>query len=80
MIEQIILETIYTHVKDKEMTRTSQEGLTKGKSLAWWMRGEQCMFLISTLNKAFDTVSHNVLIDKLSKFRIGKWTVKRTEN
>lgn len=28
------------------------------------------------INKAFDTVFHNILIDKLIKHRLNKWTVR----
>ena len=31
-------------------------------------------------SKAFDTVSHNILIDKLTKYKLDKWTVRWTEN
>jgi len=30
--------------------------------------------------KAFDTVPHNILTNKLTKYRLGKWTVRWTEN
>lgn len=44
------------------------------KWLAWWTRGEQWILLIMTL------VSHNILIDKLMKYRLDKWTVRLIEN
>ena len=31
-------------------------------------------------SRAFDTVSHNILVGKLRKCRIDEWTVKWTEN
>jgi len=31
-------------------------------------------------SKAFDTVSHNILIGKVRKSGLDKWTVRRTEN
>jgi len=31
-------------------------------------------------SEAFDTVSHNIFIDKLGKCRLGKWTVRWTED
>ena len=33
-----------------------------------------------SFSKAFDAVSHNILIDKLTKYRLGKWTVRWIEN
>lgn len=42
--------------------------------LSWWMRAEEQMLLISTsvrLCKSY--VSHNTLIDKLMKYRLGNW-------
>lgn len=32
------------------------------------------------ISKAFDTISHNTLMDKLAAYRLGKWTVRETEN
>lgn len=31
-------------------------------------------------SKAFDTVSHNILIDKMTKYRLDNWTGKYFEN
>ncbi|KAK4831035.1 hypothetical protein QYF61_014923 [Mycteria americana] len=67
VMEQIILEAVSKPVKDKKLVGSSQHGFTKGKS---------CL----TNHKAFDTVSHIILIDKPMKCRPGKWTVRWTEN
>lgn len=32
------------------------------------------------LSMAFDTVSNNIVIDKLIKYGLGKWTIRWTEN
>lgn len=32
-----------------------------------------------SFSKAFDTVTHNILLDKLMKYRLDKWTVRWTE-
>ena len=31
-------------------------------------------------SEAFDTVLHNILIEKVEKCRLGKWTVRQMEN
>jgi len=44
------------------------------------MRGEQWMLSTSTSAKAFDTVSHKILLGKLRKCRLNEWSVKWIEN
>lgn len=49
VVEQIILETVSKHIRDKKMIRSSQHGLMKVKLCmmnlirgpAWWLREEQ---------------------------------------
>ena len=92
VIEQVILEIISKYAKDKKATKTSQRGFIKGKlclskpvvfyNVRSCFVDEETAVNISYLGfrKAFDIVSHNIFIDKLIKYRLGKWTVTWTEN
>ncbi|KAK4816187.1 hypothetical protein QYF61_012477 [Mycteria americana] len=68
---QIIPEIIYKHMKDKKVVMISQHGYMKGK-LGEPGRWLDVFYLAFT--KAFDTISHNILIDKWKKHRLDKWT------
>ncbi|GAB0206739.1 mitochondrial enolase superfamily member 1 [Grus japonensis] len=48
--------------------------------LGWWIREGAADAVYLDFSKAFDTVSDNSLIDKLTKYRLDKWTVRWTEN
>lgn len=74
------------------MDGSSQHNFMKGKS-CFTRLITFCNEMISLVNmgravdvvylgfsKAFDSVFHNILIDKVKKCRLGKWTVRQTEN
>jgi len=77
---------------ERKVIRSSQHGFTKGKSrltnliafydgLTGWVdegRAVDVVYLESS--KAFDTVSHNILIGKLRKCGLDEWSVRWIEN
>ena len=79
---QLILETISRHMKDKKVTGSSQHGFTKGKS---WLtnlinfhdemtslvdKGKTVDIVYLAFSKAFNTVSHKILTEKLLMYRL----------
>lgn len=81
--EHFILEAISLHMDDKNMTRNSQHGFTKGKSCltnpitfyeegTTWM-GEGGAVDIVNFSKASGTVSHEILTGKLKKRTLHEW-------
>jgi len=79
-------------VEEKEVIRSSQRAFTKGKScftnliafydgMTGWV-GERRAVDVVYLNfsKAFDTVSHHILLGKLRKCGLDDWSVRSTEN
>ncbi|GAB0202198.1 mitochondrial enolase superfamily member 1 [Grus japonensis] len=72
VMEQLILRVNYKHVEEKKVVRTGQHGFTKGKScltnliafydgMTAWMDEGRAVDV--DFSKAFDTISHNILID-----------------
>lgn len=75
-------------MNDKKVTRNSQHGVTKGRScltnlIAFYKvvtslvdEGRTADGVYLNFSKVFDIVSCNVIIDKLTKYWLGKCTVK----
>ena len=79
-------------MEEKKVIRSSQHGFTKRKSCltnliafydgmtGWVDEGRAVDVVYLDLTKAFDTVSHNILIGKLRKCGLDEWTVRWIEN
>jgi len=91
-MEQLILEAIIKEMKENKVIRSSQHGFTKGKSCltnliafyddmtGWVDEGRAVDVVYLDFSKAFDTVSHNILLGKLRKYGLDEWLVKWIEN
>ncbi|PKU48584.1 rna-directed dna polymerase from mobile element jockey- hypothetical protein [Limosa lapponica baueri] len=92
VMERLILGTISEHMEEKKAIRSSQHGFTKGKSCqtnliafydgtTGWMDEKRMVDVVYLdFSKAFDTVSHSILIAKLRKYGLDEWTVGWIEN
>jgi len=90
-MEQFILEVINKQVEEKKVLRSSQHGFIKGKSCltnlialydgmtGWVDEGRAMDVVYLDFSKAFDTVSHNILLGKLRKYGLDEWSVRWIE-
>ncbi|GAB0185716.1 mitochondrial enolase superfamily member 1 [Grus japonensis] len=92
MMEQLILGVINKHVEEKKVIGSGQHGFTKGKSCltnltafydgmtSWVDEGRAVDVVYLDFSKAFDTVSHNILVSKLRKCGLDEGSVRWVEN
>ena len=90
--EQLILEVIIKQVEEKKVIKNSQHGFTKEKSCltnliafydgvtGWVNEGRAVDVVYLDFSKAFDTVSHDILLGKLRKWGLYEWSVRWNEN
>ena len=87
VIERLTLEGISRHVKGTGIIWTSQHGFNQGESMldqpdcllschhSLGRLGRAVGVVYLDFSKAFDAVSHNILVMKLRKCGINEWTV-----
>ncbi|PKU40746.1 rna-directed dna polymerase from mobile element jockey-like [Limosa lapponica baueri] len=87
-MKRLILGIISKHIEEKKAIRRSQHRFTKGKSrltnlmssydgmTGWIDEGRAVDVVYLDFSKAFDTISHSILIRKLRKCGLEEWTVR----
>uniref|UniRef100_A0A8C3I6M2 Reverse transcriptase domain-containing protein n=1 Tax=Chrysemys picta bellii TaxID=8478 RepID=A0A8C3I6M2_CHRPI len=92
IMEQVIKEIICKHLEGGKVIGNSQHGFVKNKScqtnpIAFFDRimslvdkGEAVDVVYLDFSKAFDTVSHDILIDKLGKYNLDGATIRWVHN
>ncbi|CAM5129697.1 unnamed protein product [Natator depressus] len=92
IMEQVLKESIMKHLEERKVIRDSQHGFTKGKSCLTNLiavcdeitgsvdEGKTVDVLFLDFSKAFDTVSHSILVSKLKKYGLDEWTIRWVES
>ncbi|CAM5138620.1 unnamed protein product [Natator depressus] len=92
IMEQSLKESILKHLEERKLIRNSQHGFTKSKScltnlIAFYDErtgsvdtGKPADVLFLDFSKAFDTVSHSILVSKLKKYGLDEWTIRWIES
>ncbi|CAM5121483.1 unnamed protein product [Eretmochelys imbricata] len=91
-MEQVLKESILKHLHERKVIRNSQHGFTKGRScltnlIAFYDEitgsvdeGKTVDVLFLDFSKAFDTVSHSILVSKLKKYGLDECTIRWVES
>ncbi|CAM4590882.1 unnamed protein product [Caretta caretta] len=92
IMEQVLKESILKHLHERKVIRNSQHGFTKGRScltnlIAFYDEitgsvdeGKAVDVLFLDSSKAFDTVSHSILVSKLRKYGLDECTTRWVES
>ncbi|CAM4529932.1 unnamed protein product [Lepidochelys kempii] len=92
IMEQVLKESILKHLHERKVIRNSQHGFTKGRScltnlIAFYDEitgsmdeGKAVDVLYLDFSKAFDTVSHSILVSKLKKHGLDEFTIRWVES
>ncbi|CAM4685948.1 unnamed protein product [Lepidochelys kempii] len=92
IMEQVLKESILKHLHERKVIRNSQLGFTKGRScltnlIAFYDEitgsvdeGKAVDVLFLDFSKAFDTVSHSILVSKLKKYGLDECTIRWVES
>ncbi|CAM5173164.1 unnamed protein product [Eretmochelys imbricata] len=92
IMEQVLKESILKHLHERKVIRNSQHGFTKGRScltnlIAFYDEitgsvdeGKAVDVLFLDFSKAFDMVSHSILVSKLRKYGLDECTIRWVES
>ncbi|CAM5089359.1 unnamed protein product [Eretmochelys imbricata] len=92
IMEQVLKESILKHLHERKVIRNSQHGFTKGRSCLTNLisfydeitgsvdEGKAVDVLFLDFSKAFDTVSHSILVSKLRKYGLDECTIRWVES